>query len=141
MPFQIQEQTFSGTRTSLFETSARHSIVRKYLFPSDRLQPNIFSSTCRRRCFISFAALAAIVGVGLWALSEIVSVREQAHRAGACLALDTGAMYGAIDDKTRRMAMRAMTRNSLYPNTVSMGSYRVLSATCSGLRAARLSAE
>lgn len=141
MPIQIQEQTFSAARRSLLETSATHSIVRKHIFPSDRLQPNIFSSTSRRRCFTSFAALAAIVGVGLWTQSAIVSVREQAHRAGACLALDTGAMYGAIDDKTRRMVMRAMTRNGLDPNTGSMGSYRVLSAACSGLRAARLSTE
>jgi len=61
------------------------------------------------------------------------SAVEDAHRVGACLAIETGAMYGAIDDKTRRMIMRTLASPAWHTSSGMIGGYNALHATCATL--------
>ena len=88
-------------------------------------------TSARNRLVIGAALLVGGMSAGaLLSASLFAPAVEKAHRVGACLALETGAMYGAIDDKTRSMIMRSLASPAWTAAPSVMGSYRALDATC-----------
>ena len=82
---------------------------------------------------------AAAVAFGVAVLAGrlvIVAAAEEAQRKGACLAIETAQMYGALDEKTRRLVLKALTEPGLQPANAAFGNHRALVKTCAGLRSA-----